>query len=258
MTAPQDGKRPVIVVGAGIAGLSAARALHDAGVPVLVVEARDRIGGRVAQADVGGVTLDAGAMFIHGVDGNPLAAFCDAVGIEYVPVEYSLPMVHDAQTGAAVRSGFLTLVRSMRNFDDRIELLAAALPEDASVNDGIAAFLERSKRLSETQRRHAAFALTHLLIELYESGPPDRMSLHAYVNAPYAEFAGGNHVVPGGYMQVVDALSDGLDIRLSQPVSRITHDATGVTVTTPPGRSSWQPRDRDRIRRRPEGRPHRV
>lgn len=234
-TVPEDEKSPVIVVGAGVAGLSAARALHDAGVPVLVIEARDRVGGRVAPADVGGVSMDAGAMFIHGVDGNPLAAFCDAVGIEYVPVEYSVPLVHDAQTGKAVRSGFLTLIGSMRSFDDRIGTLAAALPEDASVHDGITAFLDRSKRLSETQKRYAAFALTHLLIEIYESGPSDRMSLHAYVNAPYEEFAGGNHVVSGGYMQVVEALSEGLDIRLSQPVSRIVHDASGVTVTTPSG-----------------------
>src|SRR5919202_1705199 len=37
----------VLVIGAGMAGLAAARALHDAGCQVLVVEARDRVGGRV-------------------------------------------------------------------------------------------------------------------------------------------------------------------------------------------------------------------
>jgi predicted NAD/FAD-dependent oxidoreductase len=43
-----DGARPVIVVGAGIAGVSCARALHDAGVPVLVLDRGRRMGGRMA------------------------------------------------------------------------------------------------------------------------------------------------------------------------------------------------------------------
>ena len=232
---PETEDRPVIVVGAGVAGLSAARALQDAGVDVLVVEASDRIGGRIAAADVGGTQVDAGAMFIHGVTDNPLAAFCDAVGIEYVPVAYRMPSVFDARAGTSVDGEFMHLAGAMGDFDDRIETLAAALPEDASVRDGIESFLEQAGRMSDDQKRYAAFALTHLLIEIYDAGPPDRMSLDAYVNAPYEEFAGGNHVVPGGYMQVVDALAEGLDIRRGQPVSKIAHDAQGVTVTTPSG-----------------------
>lgn len=73
---PEPVARPVIVIGAGVGGLAAARALQDAGVDVVVVEARDRVGGRVWTLDVGGVPVDAGAMFIHGVRDNPLVAFC--------------------------------------------------------------------------------------------------------------------------------------------------------------------------------------
>ena len=40
-------REPVIVIGAGVAGLTAARTLHDAGVPVIVLEASNHIGGRV-------------------------------------------------------------------------------------------------------------------------------------------------------------------------------------------------------------------
>lgn len=232
---PEPGARPVIVIGAGVAGLAAARALHDAGLEVVVLEARDRIGGRVDTRDVGGAPVDAGAMFVHGVVENPLAAFCDALGIEYEPTGFSLIPVYDAASGGLVEGGFMQLMRATRAFEDRLEELAAALPADASVRDGIEAFLDGADELSEDQRRYASFALTQLLIEIYDSGPPDMMSLRAYVESPYEEFAGGNHVLPGGYVQVVAALAEGLDVRLDQPVSRIVYDDAGVTVSTPAG-----------------------
>ena len=63
----------VIVVGAGMSGLTAARALQDQGYEVIVLEARDRLGGRTWTEDVGGATLDLGGAWIHGPRGNPLA-----------------------------------------------------------------------------------------------------------------------------------------------------------------------------------------
>jgi monoamine oxidase len=56
----------VVIVGAGMAGLTAARALAEAGLRVLVVEAQERIGGRILTEHVGGEALELGAEFIHG------------------------------------------------------------------------------------------------------------------------------------------------------------------------------------------------
>lgn len=56
----------VIVVGAGMAGLTAARSLAEAGLKVLVVEANDRIGGRIWTRHVGDEAIELGAEFIHG------------------------------------------------------------------------------------------------------------------------------------------------------------------------------------------------
>src|SRR6202035_2486164 len=56
----------VIVVGAGMAGLTAARALAEAGLKVLVVEAQDRIGGRIWTRHVGDEAIELGAEFVHG------------------------------------------------------------------------------------------------------------------------------------------------------------------------------------------------
>lgn len=52
--------RPVAIVGAGLAGLACATTLHDAGIPVVVLEAGDGVGGRVRSDAVDGFTLDRG------------------------------------------------------------------------------------------------------------------------------------------------------------------------------------------------------
>ena len=65
----------VIVIGAGIAGLAAANALTAAGVETVVLEARDRIGGRLHTVDVGGSPIDMGGSWIHTPIGNPLRDF---------------------------------------------------------------------------------------------------------------------------------------------------------------------------------------
>ena len=67
--------KTVLVIGAGLAGLAAARQLSEQGFDVRVIEARDRIGGRIwTSTRWPDVPLDLGASWIHGVEGNPLTA----------------------------------------------------------------------------------------------------------------------------------------------------------------------------------------
>jgi polyamine oxidase len=65
----------VIVIGAGFGGLAAARFLHNSRFKVVVLESRDRIGGRVLTDHSFGFPVDMGASWLHGVcKDNPLAA----------------------------------------------------------------------------------------------------------------------------------------------------------------------------------------
>ena len=70
----------VIIVGAGISGLSAADYLIDIGKDILVLEARDRVGGRIWSHSWNGITIEEGANWIHTSDGNPLTEFAEKHG----------------------------------------------------------------------------------------------------------------------------------------------------------------------------------
>ena len=78
-------RRDAVVIGAGVAGLSAARELSAAGRDVLVLEARDRIGGRTWTVDLAGAPADLGASWIHGPHENPLTAFLAEANIPWQP-----------------------------------------------------------------------------------------------------------------------------------------------------------------------------
>ncbi|EGD74218.1 monoamine oxidase [Salpingoeca rosetta] len=78
----------VIVVGAGLAGLAAATQLHEAGYEVVVVEGRDRVGGRVWTDRSTGIPLDMGASWLHGIKGNPLYELAQAIGARTSETDY--------------------------------------------------------------------------------------------------------------------------------------------------------------------------
>ena len=71
----------VVVVGAGAAGLAAAKALAKAGKSVVVFEAMDRIGGRAfTETETFGVPFDRGCAWLHAADRNPFFPEAEAAG----------------------------------------------------------------------------------------------------------------------------------------------------------------------------------
>ena len=94
----------VIVVGAGMSGLVAARLLHDSGFAVTVLEARDRLGGRTWTDDSLGAPLDLGGSWVHGIDGNPLALWCGKLGIALVESQGDRLLIDERAT-APTREG---------------------------------------------------------------------------------------------------------------------------------------------------------
>lgn len=83
----------VVVIGGGAAGVAASRRLHDAGIACLLVEARDRLGGRVLTDTRSGYPLDFGAGWLHSADANPWTEIAAAQGktIDKTPPPWMRP-----------------------------------------------------------------------------------------------------------------------------------------------------------------------
>jgi len=79
----------VAIIGAGAAGLAAARTLEGSGLSSIILEARDRIGGRGHTIIVGdGIPFDLGCGWLHSADENPFVGIAEKLGFE---IERSLP-----------------------------------------------------------------------------------------------------------------------------------------------------------------------
>ncbi len=220
---PTQTDESVLVIGAGIAGLAAASELRASGFDdVVVLEARNRIGGRIWTESLGGTApVDLGASWIHGVRGNPIADIARRSGIETRPTDWDNAILHFHDRGAPMSDtpdldGFWTLAETRPR---------------ASLRSILDEYLE-THALSATQRRYLEHLLNTTVEHEYGADLAD-LSLEGVDGG--SEFGGSDVLFPGGYGQIIEALSDGLDVRLRQAVIGIDHSGARVVATTASG-----------------------
>lgn len=225
---PQD---RVLVIGAGVSGLATARVLKEklgfsAPGQVIVLEARDRVGGRIQTDRSLGVPIDLGATWIHGVHGNPISKLARrfGVGIQTASFDFEL---HDLQ-GRLISQSALDSAANKVWFSMG---LAYALGFFLIRDQSLAQSLDDVGTPGRFQPGEEQVA-GDLMFAGYVDETSQYLQRYSSKTGGYETFGGGDGWPLGGFDGIVQGLAQGVDVRLLHAVQSVdTRGAVARVVT---------------------------
>ena len=206
----------VIVIGAGAAGIAAARRLAAHRLSVAVLEARRRVGGRAWTAHVAGLPLDLGCGWLHSAEENEWGAIAQELGLTVDPtpppwsrraLEAGFPLAEQSDYAAAWARLYRRLAEAADEKDDR------------PASD----FLDEGCRWNP---------MLNALSSYINGVELDRLSVVDFSN--YHD-SGVNWRVVAGYGTLVETHARGLEVALDCPASLLDHSGRRVRAVTPRG-----------------------
>jgi monoamine oxidase len=212
------------VIGAGAAGIAAAGELHRAGHFVTILEARDRVGGRVWTYSGLGAPIEMGAGEIHGASNNPLTALAGQLGLETVPTRRDLFQFFDRDGRGVSRQSALESLAQFQKLLSDTSIFARKAQQDLTL----------AQALKVVRPDYAEMATAGLWLGLHQFyGPLGSLSAKHW-DVP-KKFTGTDLMLPTGYTRLFEKLATAIDVRLNTVVQMIDASAKEIRVHTETG-----------------------
>jgi monoamine oxidase len=212
--------KTVIVIGAGISGLAAAKKLKEKGFTVIVLEAQEKVGGRLRTDRSLGVAFDEGASWIHGPNGNPITSLASQSGANTFLTSDDNVEVFDTN-GTAYSDAVLTSAENQFN---------SALNAVRNAGTQTQSFQSVFNTLYPTQANDRLWKYMLSAFLEFNTGA-DISKLSSKFFDDDEEFNGDDVIITNGYDKVTDFIAQGLDIRLNTRVTSINYSNVKVNIT---------------------------
>ncbi len=232
----------VIVIGAGSAGLGAAQYLYQHGVKdVLVIEARDRIGGRVWTTHPWGAATELGASWIMHADNNPFAKMAKTYGVNTIPTAYhSINLynkfssfdLYDNNGKKITPEEMKSTLTLIGKFYDDASQNKLHFKKNASLQDAFSIFAKQEKL--QGKRLQLFNFIAKNMIESEAAADLNQISLST-VGSLHTVLSGNDVLPQGGYIRLFSELVKNMSISLNNPVTAISYGTQGVTIVTKKG-----------------------
>jgi monoamine oxidase len=212
--------KTVVVIGGGISGLAAAKKLKEKGFTVIVLEAQEKVGGRMRTDRSLGVAFDEGASWIHGPNGNPITNLASQSGTNTFLTSDDSLEVFDTN-GTAYSDTILT--NAENQFTDALNAVRSAGTQTQS-------FQTVFNSLYPTQANDRLWKyMLSAFLEFNTGGDISKLSSKFFDDDE--EYSGEDVIITNGYDKVTDFLATGLDIRLNTRVSSINYTNAKANIT---------------------------
>ncbi len=229
------------MVGAGLAGLTAAGELARRGVDVVVLEARDRVGGRCHTVD----GVDMGAHWIHGTEGNPVTTLARRHGLPTVFVGGDSTFTGgwealEISGPGGIRFDGRQKLQSVLAADDMwdaLEVLRRQIVATGSADMSLREALEHVRSVGQHVHDEASLDWHLELLARDDAGcGSDNLSLRWW-DEGVEVYGYGDSIIVGGYQALAARMAEGLDVRLGSAVAQIDTSTPGRAVVVTAGDS---------------------
>ncbi|MCU4412787.1 FAD-dependent oxidoreductase [Acinetobacter sp. WU_MDCI_Axc73] len=222
-----DTNLPILIIGAGIAGIACAQKLQENGEKVVILEARSRIGGRIESKKIDSDFFDLGASWIHGIDHNPIWEITQKNHIETTIFNYDhSTYFHE--------NGQLFSDKEVQEFEFYIDKIENLLSQTRQLS-AFDAIQEIIASLHYSGNIFSEIYLKKLLLSFFERMANDPFATNLdLLSAHYKKYEGyfqGNEVIfPKGYAQVVESISKTIEIKFNVDVKRIKDENNHIKI----------------------------